>query len=298
MSIPLTVYETLGPPGEKGEPGPKGDPGPLRLKGETNNDIFIEGPPGPRGPPGPPGPSGPPGPAQCPKNTGTKTVRERTRQTNILMDLFTFLTSEAVNETRAENISRWSSNESESVSFDKDYSHDSLNDTNTENVTETAIKLSGPISADKIYDAFNDIKTTIDTLMKSELVSPRPDYSDNTLTETNANYVTEESVNILTVLPTPHPAHDGRDVVNVTEMEKLPDTNLETESVSFDKDYSHDSLNDTNTENVTEAAITLSGPISADKIYDAFNGIKTTIDTLMKSGKKLSYCVYCHWYQC
>lgn len=54
-----------GPPGEKGEPGPKGDPGPLRImKGETFEDIFIEGPMGPRGPPGPPGP---PGPACYPK---------------------------------------------------------------------------------------------------------------------------------------------------------------------------------------------------------------------------------------
>ncbi|CAK6961526.1 gliomedin-like isoform X2 [Scomber scombrus] len=367
-----------GPPGEKGEPGPKGDPGPPRLKGETNNDIFIEGPPGPRGPPGPPGPSGPPGPTRCPKKTGTKTIRERTHQTNILIDLFTFLTSEAVNETRAENISRWSSKESgspkphpadgvrsvlnvthsdklkdtniesdqtqmsyafnssgnindtsmksdssypsqtdnlmnvtknwtktdltqnseifngstnitdtlkksESVSFDKDYIHDTLNDTNTENVTKAAIKLSGPISADKINDAFSGIKTTIDTLMKSELVSPRPDYRDNTLTETNTNHVTEASVNILTVLPTPHPALDAGDVLNVTETEKLPDTNLETESVSFDKDYSHDTLNDTNTENVTEAAIQLSGPISADKISDAFSGIKNIFDTLIKS---------------
>ncbi|CAK6961528.1 gliomedin-like isoform X5 [Scomber scombrus] len=338
-----------GPPGEKGEPGPKGDPGPPRLKGETNNDIFIEGPPGPRGPPGPPGPSGPPGPTRCPKKTGTKTIRERTHQTNILIDLFTFLTSEAVNETRAENISRWSSKESgspkphpadgvrsvlnvthsdklkdtniesdqtqmsyafnssgnindtsmksdssypsqtdnlmnvtknwtktdltqnseifngstnitdtlkksESVSFDKDYIHDTLNDTNTENVTKAAIKLSGPISADKINDAFSGIKTTIDTLMKSELVSPRPDYSNDTLTETNTNRVTEASVNIL------------------------------TESASFDKDYIHDTLNDTNTENVTEAAIKLkSGPISADIFSDAFNGIKNIFDTLKKS---------------
>ncbi|KAK7892135.1 hypothetical protein WMY93_024098 [Mugilogobius chulae] len=54
-----------GPPGEKGEPGPKGDPGSLRiLKGETFEDIFIEGP---SGPPGPPGPPGSPGLACCPK---------------------------------------------------------------------------------------------------------------------------------------------------------------------------------------------------------------------------------------
>ncbi|XP_067446071.1 uncharacterized protein [Thunnus thynnus] len=315
-----------GHPGEKGEPGPKGDPGALRLKGETCNDIFIEGPPGPRGPPGPPGP---PGPARCPEKTRTNTSREHHHhQTNMLTD--SFLTREAVNETR--NISSsWSSNETESstprpaddarsvlnvtyskklldtniesdptqksdafnssgnindtsmksdssyppqtnnlmnvttnerwtttvesVSFHPDYSHNILNDTNMDNVTDTPIKsLTALLSPDLTQnsDVFNGSRNITDTPMKRESVSPPPDYSNDTLTETNTENVTEASINILTVLPTTHPAHDTRDVLNVTDTEKLPDTNLETESFHED-----DTSNDTNTENVTDPAINI-----------------------------------------
>ncbi|XP_067446073.1 uncharacterized protein [Thunnus thynnus] len=315
-----------GHPGEKGEPGPKGDPGALRLKGETCNDIFIEGPPGPRGPPGPPGP---PGPARCPEKTRTNTSREHHHhQTNMLTD--SFLTREAVNETR--NISSsWSSNETESstprpaddarsvlnvtyskklldtniesdptqksdafnssgnindtsmksdssyppqtnnlmnvttnerwtttvesVSFHPDYSHNILNDTNMDNVTDTPIKsLTALLSPDLTQnsDVFNGSRNITDTPMKRESVSPPPDYSNDTLTETNTENVTEASINILTVLPTPHPAHDTRDVLNVTDTEKLPDTNLETESFHED-----DTSNDTNTENVTDPAFNI-----------------------------------------
>ncbi|KAM7396853.1 hypothetical protein PAMP_019861 [Pampus punctatissimus] len=179
---------------------------------------------------------------------------------------------------------RWT--KTESVSFHPDYSH-ILNDTNIDNVTDKSIQLlTAHLSPDlsKNSDVSNVSRNIMDTSMKSELVSPRPDYSDDILTEMNTKNVTEASVNILTVLPTPYPAHDTRNVSNITDTEKLPDTNLETESASFHKDFSHDTLNDTNTVNITEATIQLlSGPISADEISDAFNGSKAIIGPLIKN---------------
>ncbi|KAM7414752.1 hypothetical protein PAMA_019522 [Pampus argenteus] len=152
------------------------------------------------------------------------------------------------------------------------------------NINDTPMKT--PVSPDlsKNSNVSNVSRNITDTSMKSELVSPRPDYSDDIMTEMNAKNVTEASVNVLTVLPTPYPTHDTRNVSNVTDTEKLPDTNLETESVSLHKDFSHDTSNDTNTVNVTEATIQLlSGPISADEISDAFNGSKAIIGPLMKN---------------
>ncbi|XP_044050351.1 gliomedin-like isoform X2 [Siniperca chuatsi] len=283
-----------GPPGEKGEPGPKGDPGPPRLKGETSNDILTQGPPGPRGPPGSPGPRGPPGSPgpPCPAWNSTevrnKTIREHIHQTNMLMDSFPILTSEAVSETNTENISSSTINqtesptphpaddsgdvlnvtdskkrldtsvESESVSVHLEYSHDILNDTNTENVTEAPNQLlTALLSPDLIQnsDTFNGSGNINDTPMKSES-------------------------------PTPHPADDSGDVLNVTDSKKRLDTSVESESVSVHLEYSHDILNDTNTENVTEAPNQLlTALLSPDLIQnsDTFNGSGNINDTPMKS---------------
>ncbi|XP_044050349.1 gliomedin-like isoform X1 [Siniperca chuatsi] len=305
-----------GPPGEKGEPGPKGDPGPPRLKGETSNDILTQGPPGPRGPPGSPGPRGPPGSPgpPCPAWNSTevrnKTIREHIHQTNMLMDSFPILTSEAVSETNTENISSSTINqtesptphpaddsgdvlnvtdskkrldtsvESESVSVHLEYSHDILNDTNTENVTEAPNQLlTALLSPDLIQnsDTFNGSGNINDTPMKSELVSPHPDDRHDTRTESSTQTVTEAAMSLLT-------AHEARDVFNVTDSVKLQDREKESESIPLHKDYSHDTLNDSNTENVTDGPITLlTAPLSADQNSDAVTNSGTIIDTPMKS---------------
>ncbi|XP_035520874.1 uncharacterized protein LOC118330452 [Morone saxatilis] len=319
-----------GPPGEKGEPGPKGDPGPPRLKGETYNDILIEGPPGPRGPPGPPGPPGPSCRARCTK-ARNKTVREQIHQSNMLMDSSAVLIKDDFNETDTVNISSSTINksesptphsadesrdvlnvtvsrkrpdtrvESESVSVHTEYSHDSLNDTNTDNVTEAPIKLlTAVFLPDMIQnsDTFNG-NGNITITMKNELVSPRPDYrpdrwietstedvseapvnvltdlvsfheefNQDTLNDSDTEDVTEGPVQLLTVLPTPPPAHETRDVVNVTVSEKLKDTDKESDLVSFHKEFNHNTLNDSHTEDVTEGPVQL---LTAHEARDVFN---------------------------
>uniref|UniRef100_A0A8C8HIA3 Olfactomedin-like domain-containing protein n=1 Tax=Oncorhynchus tshawytscha TaxID=74940 RepID=A0A8C8HIA3_ONCTS len=110
-----------GPPGERGEPGAKGDvgdPGPPGLKDETSNDIFIEGPPGPRGPPGPAGPPGLPGPPatlEDPEPSRNRTMRaqllENTcfHQDNMSDSLGTenaATSSDTLNVTNAETVNR------------------------------------------------------------------------------------------------------------------------------------------------------------------------------------------------
>ncbi|XP_051236615.1 uncharacterized protein LOC127352364 isoform X2 [Dicentrarchus labrax] len=321
-----------GPPGEKGEPGPKGDPGPPRLKGETYNDILIEGPPGPRGPPGPPGPPGPSCSARCTK-ARNKTVREQTHQSNMLMDSSAVLIKDDFNETDTENISSSTINksesptqhsadesrdvlnvtdsrkrpdtrvESESVLVHPEYSHDSLNDTNTDNVTEAPIKLSTDVIQNS--DTFNG-NGNITSTMKKELVSPRPDYRPDRWTETSTEDVTEAPVNVLTdlvsfhkefnqdtlndsdtkdvtegpvqlltVLPTPPPAHETRDVFNVTDSNKLKDTDKESDLVSFHKEFNQDTLNDSDTKDVTEGPVqlltVLPTPPPAHETRDVFN---------------------------
>ncbi len=57
---------------------------------------------------------------------------------------------------------------------------------------------------------------------------------------------------------TPHPADDSRDVLNATDSKKLLDTLFSfLESVSVHPENSHDTLNDTNTESVTQPLIQL-----------------------------------------
>ncbi|XP_035858695.1 gliomedin-like isoform X6 [Sander lucioperca] len=285
-----------GPPGEKGEPGPKGDPGPPGLKG----------PPGPRGPPGPAGPPGPICPACYSNEVRNKTIGEHIHQTNMLMDSSPSLTnvensSSTINKTESPtphpadegrhvlNVTdsekpRDTSTDSESV-VHPEYSYSTLNDTNTENVTEAPIRLlTAPLSTDQ--NSFNGSADINDTTVKSELVSPRPDYTHDTWVETSAETVTAASIHLTvsTVLPTPHLAHEARDVSNVTHSEKLRDTAKESESVSFDQDNSHGTLNNTKRENATEAPIQLlTAPLSADQ------NSGTISDTPMKSESPTSH---------
>ncbi|XP_053175827.1 uncharacterized protein LOC128359358 [Scomber japonicus] len=170
---------------------------------------------------------------------------------------------------------------SEFVSFDEDYSHDSLNDTNTENVTEAAIKLSGPISADKIYDAFNGIKTTIDTLMKSVFVSSHPNYSNDTLTESNTNNVTEASVNIFTGPISTDKIYDA-----FNGIKNIFDTLMKSVFVSPHPNYSNDTSTESNTNNVTEASVNIltdSFPTNSTQKSDTFNDSGNVINKPMKS---------------
>ncbi|XP_040893955.1 uncharacterized protein LOC121181842 isoform X1 [Toxotes jaculatrix] len=273
-----------GPPGE---PGPKGDPGPPQLKGETCNNILTDGPAGPRGPPGPPGPPGPACPACYSIKVRNKTAKGQVHQTNMLMDTSPpFLTTEAFIETNTENISRPTMNkteswtphpaddarnilyvtdsekllgtktEPESVSFHPDNSYNTFNDTNTGNVTEAPTELS------------------------TELVSLHPDRLD-TWIETSVT----EAPNEFTVLPTPRSAHETRDVLNFTNLEKLTNVDKETVSVSLQKDNSRKSLSESNTETVTEAPIKLlTAPLSVNQNRDVFNASRTTTNKPMKSG--------------
>ncbi|XP_078113280.1 uncharacterized protein LOC144522230 [Sander vitreus] len=282
-----------GPPGEKGEPGPKGDPGPPGLKG----------PPGPRGPPGPAGPPGPICPACYSNEVRNKTIGEHIHQTNMLMDSSPSLTdvensSSTINKTESPtphpadegrhvlNVNdsekpRDTSTDSKSV-VHPEYRYVTLNDTNTENVTEAPIRLlTAPLSTDQ--NSFNGSANINDTTVKSELVSPRPDYTHDTWVETSAETVTAASIH-LTVLPTPHLAHEARDVFNVTHSEKLRDTAKESEPVSFHKD---DTLN--NSMNVTDGPVKLlTAKLSEDQNSDAVNNSGTVSDTPMKSNSSYS----------
>ncbi|XP_069564301.1 uncharacterized protein [Brachyistius frenatus] len=108
------------------------------------------------------------------------------------------------------------------------FHHGSLNDTDIENVTEGPFKLlPAPFDADQNSDAFNGSRTVIKTTMKSESSSVRP-------------------------------AENNRDDFKVTDSEKYPDSKImDPEPVPFHEDDHHGSLNDTDTENVTEGPFTL-----------------------------------------
>ncbi|KAK9516561.1 hypothetical protein VZT92_024481 [Zoarces viviparus] len=259
--------------GRPGEPGPKGDPGPPRPKGETYNEILIEGPPGPRGPAGPPGP---PCPAWYSNEVRNKTIGEHSRQNNMLIDSSPSVTdAENRNSTINRNESPHPVNESRDV----------LNVTTSKTTLDTSTD-SAPVTPDK-NSTFNGSGNIKDTPMKSESVSPRPDYTRDMWIGTSTENVTEASVNLLAVLPTPHPTREAPDVFNVTDSENLRETDEESESVSFHKDYSHDTVN--NTGNVTDGAIQLlTVPLSVDQNSESFNNSGAIIDAPMTSDTSFS----------
>ncbi|XP_033997918.1 uncharacterized protein LOC117491902 isoform X4 [Trematomus bernacchii] len=91
--------------------------------------------------------------------------------------------------------------------------------------------------------------------------------------------------NMLTEPPTPHAANESQDVLNVTAFKETLNTSKESESVSGHPEYGHhDTLNETNSENVTEASIRLlTAPLSQDQNSGAFNGSGNITDIPMKS---------------
>ncbi|XP_028441595.1 uncharacterized protein LOC114560428 isoform X2 [Perca flavescens] len=106
-------------------------------------------------------------------------------------------------------------------------------------------------------------------------------YSNEVRNKTIGEHIYQ--TNMLMESPTPHPADEGRDVLNVTDSEKPRDTSTDSESVVH-PEYSYDALNDTNTENVTEAPVRLlTAPISPDQNNDAINGNANINDTTVQS---------------
>ncbi|KAL3061385.1 hypothetical protein OYC64_009546 [Pagothenia borchgrevinki] len=91
--------------------------------------------------------------------------------------------------------------------------------------------------------------------------------------------------NMLTEPPTPHAANESQDVLNVTAFKETLNTSKESESVSGHPEYGHhDTLNETNSENVTEASMRLlTAPLSQDQNSGAFNGSGNITDIPMKS---------------
>ncbi|XP_054475555.1 mucin-2-like [Anoplopoma fimbria] len=237
-----------GPAGPPGLPGRAGSTGPKGAPGPEGR----RGKRGPRGPPGPAGPPGPPCPGWYSNEVRNKTTGDYVRQNNMLMD-----SSPSVTEV--------------------------------ENLNSTMNETESRHPVDKSKDVLNVTasKKPLKTSMDSELVSPRPDYREDTWIGNSTENVTEASINLLTVLPTPHPTHEDPDVFNVTDSEKLQETDKGSESVWFHKDYSHDNLN--NTENVTDGPIPLiTDPLSVDQNNDSFNNSGTIIDAPMKSDSSFS----------
>ncbi|KAI3370675.1 hypothetical protein L3Q82_007237 [Scortum barcoo] len=154
------------------------------------------------------------------------------------------------------------SEKSRDTDKDSDLSYDSLNDSNTETLTERPSKV------------------------LTDSVSFHKDFSYDSLNDSNAENLTEGPIKVLTVLPTPHITLEARDVFDVSE--KPRDTDKESDSVSFHKDFSYDTLNDSNIENVTDRPMkVLTVPLSDDQ-NDAFNNSGPFIDTPMKRDSSYS----------
>ncbi|XP_056273231.1 gliomedin isoform X2 [Pseudoliparis swirei] len=225
--------------GEKGEPGPKGDAGPPQGKGETYNEILIEGTPGPRGPAGPAGPACP---AWYCNDVRNKILREHIRQNNMSLDSSPSVTN-------------------------GEHRNSTMNNEPPHPVNESVLNVTASKKA---------LNTSTDS------VSHRPDHRHDLWMETGTENVTEASTNVLTVLPRPHPTHEASGGFNVSDSEKLKKTDKKSESVSFHKDYNHDTLK--NTHNVTEGPIQLStAPLSVEQNGDSFNNSDTIIDAHMQS---------------
>ncbi|XP_062245792.1 uncharacterized protein LOC133955131 isoform X4 [Platichthys flesus] len=85
------------------------------------------------------------------------------------------------------------------------------------------------------------------------------------LTRVNLNETVTENTTTITTTggkqftsPTSHPPDETRNIVNVTDFEKLLNTKIQPESESFHPHHDTDALNETNTGDVTEAPVQLS----------------------------------------
>ncbi|XP_037624087.1 uncharacterized protein LOC119487352 isoform X2 [Sebastes umbrosus] len=268
-----------GLPGRAGSPGPQGVPGPEGRRGRRGPPGEI-GKPGPEGDPGPPRLTGPPGPRGPPGPAGPAGPP--------------------------------------GPPCPACYSNEVRNETVTEGIHQTNL-LMAPLPPDQNSDTING-SGDINDDEKSELVSPRPDDThDDMWIKTSPERITEASVNLLTVLPTTHPAHEAKDGFkvddseklrdtdksgsptphptdnnrDVTDSEKLRDTSMVSASsglafdtwgflVSSHQDDSYDSYdisNDTQSEDATEATIRL----LTDQNSDSFTISGAIIDAPMKN---------------
>ncbi|XP_054865107.1 uncharacterized protein LOC111577260 isoform X3 [Amphiprion ocellaris] len=299
-----------GPPGPRGLPGRPGSPGP-------------QGAPGPEGRRGRRGPPGPPCPACYSHEVRNKKNQERTRQ-NMLMESPSPPPADGAREVRNVTDSEKlldTNLGSGSESFHPNHSHDTLKNTHGKNVTEAPFKLSSALitaAFNSNSDAFSDSGNVTDSSVINELVSPRPNHRHNTSVETSPGNVTEAPVQTLTVLqtpdpghnvrnvqdlsgfrkliysyfesafsaasPTPHPSEDTTDVLSVTDSDKHLDSNMEPGPF-----HDHDSRN-INTNNVTEGpAKLLPAPVDAEQSRDALNHGRTMNKTPMKSASSTSH---------
>ncbi|XP_055015738.1 gliomedin-like [Boleophthalmus pectinirostris] len=194
-----------GPPGEKGEPGPKGDPGPLRvLKGETFEDIFIEGP---SGPPGPPGLPGPPGPACC--KTTIKSHTGQTCQSNKLLERHAETGESFIVSPTA------SSNSSTSNQTDLDRPSNDTNYIKTQSHSDEAVTTA-------INDQRNLYKETTTEGFINILPATVPTESDNTSSD-KEDITAPKNISITRIpstAPTPGFDHDS----TVSNQPRLPPT--------------------------------------------------------------------------
>ncbi|XP_037624094.1 gliomedin-like isoform X9 [Sebastes umbrosus] len=189
-----------GLPGRAGSPGPQGVPGPEGRRGRRGPPGEI-GKPGPEGDPGPPRLTGPPGPRGPPGPAGPAGPP--------------------------------------GPPCPACYSNEVRNETVTEGIHQTNL-LMAPLPPDQNSDTING-SGDINDDEKSELVSPRPDDThDDMWIKTSPERITEASVNLLTVLPTTHPAHEAKDGFKVDDSEKLRDTDKSESPTPHPTDNSKD----------------------------------------------------------
>ncbi|XP_023278216.1 gliomedin-like isoform X3 [Seriola lalandi dorsalis] len=96
--------------------------------------------------------------------------------------------------------------------------------------------------------------------------------------ETDTENISRPTMN-KTESSAPHPADDARGVLNVTDSGEVVHTKVEPESGSFHPDDSHDTLNDTNTGNATEAAVEASVDLLSIDWDDSSDGSITDTTT-------------------
>ncbi|TNN87065.1 Gliomedin [Liparis tanakae] len=231
----------LGLPGRAGSSGPQGVPGPEGRRGRR-------GVPGEKGEPGPKGDAAPP---RGKGETYNKVLIEVSHRPDHRHDLWM--------ETGTENVTEASTDVlTESVSFHKDYNHDTLK--NTHSVTEGPIQVSTASTSPRPTDHSRDVtdpQKPRDTNMEAASTTPRPTDHSRDVTDPQKPRDTNNEAASTTPRPTDH----SRDV---TDSQKPRDTNMESASTTpRPTDHSRDVTDpqkprDTN----NEADLNISGHIT------------------------------------
>ncbi|XP_058500911.1 mucin-4-like isoform X2 [Solea solea] len=163
----------------------------------------------------------------------------------------------------------------ESELFHQNKSHDRFTDTTSENVTEAPVNLTTSVSAELTPRSNTSSGNIINTTMERGLLSENQTSDAFNVSGTMNEILMQSGSRNNKLNSTESPTPYSPDHMNVTEPMNFLNTTMEP--VSFSKDHNNNSVNVSNTENITETPTRLTtAPLIVDRNMYASSDNRTT----------------------